>query len=69
MQQLDTRWLLLAQSVAATRWETLRSVILPGVLGHILTGVRLAIWDPRRIVLKRPAEMLGVSRGMGCRTS
>jgi NitT/TauT family transport system permease protein len=63
VQQLDPRWLLLAQSVAATRWETLRSVILPGVLGHILTGVRLAIgilW----IVLV-PCEMLGVSAGMG----
>ena len=63
VQQLDPRWLLLAQSVAATRWETLRSVILPGVMGHILTGVRLAIgilW----IVLV-PCEMLGVSAGMG----
>ncbi|WP_370539427.1 ABC transporter permease [Achromobacter sp. UMC46] len=63
VQQLDPRWLQLAQSVAATRWETLRSVILPGVLGHILTGVRLAIgilW----IVLV-PCEMLGVSAGMG----
>ena len=41
----------------------LNSVILPGVLGHILTGVRLAIgilW----IVLV-PCEMLGVSAGMG----
>jgi len=25
------------------RWETLRRVIVPGVLGHVLTGVRLAI--------------------------
>ena len=63
VHHLDPRWLLLAQSVAATRWETLRHVILPGVLGHILTGLRLAIgilW----IVLV-PCEMLGVSAGMG----
>nr|WP_275299808.1 ABC transporter permease [Achromobacter ruhlandii] len=63
VQQLDARWLQLAQSMAATRWETLRHVILPGVLGHILTGGRLAIgilW----IVLV-PCEMLGVSAGMG----
>ncbi|MFY1907700.1 ABC transporter permease [Achromobacter xylosoxidans] len=63
VQQLDARWPQLAQSMAATRWETLRHVILPGVLGHILTGVRLAIgilW----IVLV-PCEMLGVSAGMG----
>ncbi len=48
---------------AATPWETLRRVILPGILGHVLTGVRLAIgilW----IVLV-PCEMLGVSAGLG----
>lgn len=63
VHQLDVKWVQLADSLAATRWEILRSVILPGVLGHILTGVRLAIgilW----IVLV-PAEMLGVSAGMG----
>lgn len=37
------RWLQLARSLSATRWETLRRVIVPGVLGHVLTGVRLAI--------------------------
>jgi NitT/TauT family transport system permease protein len=60
---LDPQWLQVAQSLSATRWETLRSVILPGILGQILTGVRLAIgivW----IVLV-PCEMLGVSAGLG----
>ncbi|AHJ64203.1 ABC transporter permease protein [Granulibacter bethesdensis] len=63
VKQLDRRWLLLAQSLAATRWETLRRIVLPGVLAPILTGVRLAIgilW----IVLV-PAEMLGVAGGLG----
>lgn len=63
VQQLDARWLLLARSMSATPWETLRTVVMPGVLGHVLTGVRLAIgilW----IVLV-PCEMLGVSAGMG----
>jgi NitT/TauT family transport system permease protein len=61
--QLDPNWLLLARSLSATRWETLWRVILPGITAHILTGVRLAIgiiW----IVLV-PAEMLGVSAGLG----
>ncbi|PXZ56230.1 ABC transporter permease, partial [Pseudomonas aeruginosa] len=52
-----------SRSLAATPWETLRRVILPGILGHVLTGVRLAIgilW----IVLV-PCEMLGVSAGLG----
>jgi len=63
VRQLDPRWLQLTRSLSATRWETLRRVILPGVLGHVLTGVRLSIgilW----IVLV-PCEMLGVSAGLG----
>jgi NitT/TauT family transport system permease protein len=63
VRQLDPRWLQLARSLSATRWETLWRVVLPGVLGHVLTGLRLAIgilW----IVLV-PCEMLGVSAGLG----
>ena len=63
VRQLDPRWLQLSRSLSATRWETLRKVILPGVLGQVLTGVRLSIgilW----IVLV-PCEMLGVSAGLG----
>lgn len=63
VHQLDPRWMMLGRSLSATRWETLRSIVLPGVLGHILTGLRLAIgivW----IVLV-PCEMLGVSAGLG----
>jgi NitT/TauT family transport system permease protein len=61
--QLDPNWLLLSRSLSATPWERLRRVILPAIAPHILTGVRLAIgviW----IVLV-PAEMLGVSAGLG----
>lgn len=63
VRQLNPQWRSLARSLSATRWETLRHVVLPGVLGHILTGVRLAIgviW----IVLV-PCEMLGISSGLG----
>ncbi|WP_083384528.1 ABC transporter permease [Cupriavidus sp. USMAHM13] len=63
VRQLDPRWLLLARSLAATRAELLCRVILPGVLSHVLTGLRLSIgvvW----IVLV-PAEMLGIDAGLG----
>lgn len=63
VKSLDPRWLQLTRSLSATRRETLTRVVLPGVLGHVLTGVRLAIgilW----IVLV-PCEMLGVSAGLG----
>lgn len=61
--RLDPNWLLLARSLSATRSETVLRVVLPGITADILTGVRLAIgiiW----IVLV-PAEMLGVSAGLG----
>ena len=60
---LAPNWLRLARSLSATRFETVWRVVLPGITAHILTGVRLAIgiiW----IVLV-PAEMLGVSAGLG----
>jgi NitT/TauT family transport system permease protein len=63
VRDLDPRWRMLARSLSATRSEVLFRIVIPGILSHILTGVRLAIgiiW----IVLV-PAEMLGVSSGLG----
>jgi len=60
---IDPRWLRLARSLSAGRRETLFGIIVPAILGHLLTGLRLAIgliW----IVLV-PAEMLGVQAGLG----
>jgi NitT/TauT family transport system permease protein len=63
VRQLDVRWLVLARSLSATRREVMFRIVLPGVLGHILTGARVAIgiiW-----ILLVPCEMLGVSSGLG----
>lgn len=63
VQQIDTRWIQLGESLAATRAEMLWHIYVPGIAAHVLTGVRLAIgilW----IVLV-PAEMLGVNSGLG----
>ncbi|RKP53783.1 ABC transporter permease [Pararobbsia silviterrae] len=60
---LDARWIQLGRSLAASRAEMLLHVYLPGIAAHLLTGLRLAVgilW----IVLV-PAEMLGVSAGLG----
>lgn len=60
---LDKHWLQLAASLSATRWELVTCIVLPGIVRHVLTGFRMALgigW----IVLV-PAEMLGVSAGMG----
>lgn len=63
VRQLDPHWLLLGRSLAATRWETLVHIIVPGVLGHVLTGVRLAIGISWIVLV--PCEMLGVQAGLG----
>ncbi len=63
VRQLDQHWLLLARSLAATRGETLLHVVVPGVLGHVLTGLRLAIGISWIVLV--PCEMLGVQAGLG----
>lgn len=63
VRQLDPQWLLLSKSLAATRWETLSRLILPGVLPQVLTGLRLAIGITWIVLV--PCEMLGVQAGLG----
>lgn len=63
VRQLDPQWLLLARSLAATGAETLRRVIVPGVMGQVLTGLRLAIGITWIVLV--PCEMLGVQAGLG----
>lgn len=63
VRQLNPHWLLLSESLAATGWETLTRVVLPGVLGHVLTGVTLAIGITWIVLV--PCEMLGVQAGLG----
>ncbi|MCS6949185.1 MAG: ABC transporter permease [Armatimonadota bacterium] len=61
--QVDRKWLLAVRSLGANRWEQLRYVYLPAILTQVLTGFRLAVglaW-----VVLVPAEMLGVSAGLG----
>ncbi|GAA0782674.1 ABC transporter permease [Castellaniella ginsengisoli] len=63
VRQLDPRWLMLARSLSATRREILWKIVIPGSLGHMLTGLRLAIGIVWIILV--PCEMLGVSSGLG----
>jgi len=52
-----------AQSMGATRWEIAVSIVLPGSLPQIFTGLRLA-WGISLIVIIA-AEMVGASSGIG----
>ncbi len=60
---LDRRWILAVRSLGANRWETVRYVVLPAVLTHSLVGLRLAVGIAWIVLV--PAEMLGVSAGLG----
>lgn len=63
VRELNPNWLMLARSLGSNRRETLLHFIVPGILGHVLTGTRVAIgmiW-----ILLIPCEMLGVSSGLG----
>lgn len=63
IKAIDPQWLKLGQTLNATHVELLKSIIIPAILLHIATGLRLAIgviW----IVLV-PCEMLGVNEGLG----
>lgn len=63
VRAVNPGWIEVAESLGATRSETIRSVIIPAIRSHVLTGLRLALgvgW----IVLV-PAEMLGVDSGLG----
>lgn len=61
MRQFELCSTQLARSLAATLWEMLTKVIISGVVGHVLTGVRLVIgilW-----IVHVPWEILACGRG------
>lgn len=63
VKQISATFIEIGKSLAATRWEMLKKIILPSVFVFILTGLRLSLavlW-----VVLVPAEMLGVEKGLG----
>ena len=63
IKALNPEWTLLARSLGANKFEILRAVVLPGIRGHVLTGLRLALGVAWIVLV--PAEMLGVDSGLG----
>ena len=60
---VDPGHALVARALGASRWERLRTVTVPSVRPRVLSGLRMAIgigW-----VVLVPAEMLGVTSGLG----
>jgi NitT/TauT family transport system permease protein len=63
VKALDPGWRDVARSLGATRPETVRTVVLPGIRAHVLTAMRLALGVAWIVLV--PAEMLGVDSGLG----
>ena len=63
VSRVEPLWIKVARNLGAGEGQVLRRVVIPSVVPDILTGLRLAIglaW-----VVLVPAEMLGVSSGLG----
>lgn len=60
---VDKANLLLARSLCATPLETIRRIVIPSIIPHLLTGLRLAMGIAWIVLV--PAEMLGVRAGLG----
>lgn len=63
VKALDPGWVLVARSLGSSRTELVRAVVLPGVRAHVMTGLRVALGVAWIVLV--PAEMLGVSSGLG----
>lgn len=63
VRNLDRNFLRVAEAYCAPQWKTMTSVILPGALPYVLTGVRLAVG--RALVAAVVAEFFMSSAGLG----
>lgn len=63
VRSLDPGLSRLARSLGATRWETVRSTALPALAAPVAGAIRVALGIAWVVLV--PAEMLGVSNGLG----
>lgn len=63
VRQADPAWRDTAVVFGATRWQTIRMVLLPGSVPHVLSGVRLAVG--RGLLSMVVGEFLTSTGGLG----
>ncbi|MBD1539279.1 ABC transporter permease [Arthrobacter sp. S13_S34] len=63
VRSIDQNHWKVAQTLGATRLEAVRTVLLPGIRTHVMTGLRLGLGIAWVVLV--PAEMLGVNSGLG----
>lgn len=63
VKSIDPQWLLLAKSMSANKSEILRHIVIPAIISHLLTGMRVSLGIAWVVLV--PCEMLGVNEGLG----
>jgi len=63
VRTIPTAWLQVVRMLGGGQLDTIRFAIVPAIVPDMLTGVRIAIGVSWLVLV--PAEMLGVSSGMG----
>lgn len=63
VEKVPPEWIKVAQTLGGRGLTIIRRVILPAIIPNILTGLRLALGVAWIVIV--PAEMLGVSSGLG----
>ena len=63
VRSVNPLWISVVRTLGGNRWHVLGKVIMPAVIPRILTGLKLAVGISWIILV--PAEMLGVSSGLG----
>lgn len=63
VRNVDTTWIRVVRMLGATRWGVVRRAIVPAVLPDMLVGIRISLGVSWIVLV--PAEMLGVSSGLG----
>lgn len=60
---VDPGWIKVVRTLGGGQWDVLRRAIMPAVVPDIITGLRISMGISWVILV--PAEMLGVSSGLG----
>ena len=63
LAKVDPAWFKVARNLGAKPWHMLLQIIIPAIAFDIMTGIRLAVGVAWVVIV--PAEMLGVSSGLG----
>ncbi len=63
VQQIDKIYLDVGKSFRASRWQTFRTIALPGALPSIMAGIKLGIG--MGLILIAISEMVGAKTGIG----